>query len=167
MGEFCFALQRPELAIFFHKPALAAVLAEQFRTLGIHLEFGAAVRALVEHLVQTLGPIRLGDQKALLLLVAVVIVVKCLLNGLIDLGNRHILYLFCGQHLGHGGVQGHFALFPEVPEGGVQVIAVMDGHHKGYLIHFYQLAQRLRQIGGSAAGGVSGFRVHTQNIAPL
>ena len=58
-------------------------------------------------------------------------------------------------------------LLPEIPEGGVEVVAVMDGHHNGYLIHFDELAQRLRQEGCDAAGGVAGFGVHGQNVAPL
>ena len=49
VGELGFTFSCGELTIFFHKPALAAVFAEDFRAFCGHLELSMTMGALVEY----------------------------------------------------------------------------------------------------------------------
>ena len=167
VGEFGFALGGLQLAVLLHIPALAAVVAEDFRALGSHPEFGFAVGALVEDFLQALCPVGFRDEDALFQLVAVFIILHGLLDDGIDLIGGHGLHLLGGQDLTEGGAQGNIALVLVGPEGGIQVVAVVDGHHQGNLVHLHQLAQGIGQERGGADGGVAGFGIHAQDVTVL
>ena len=167
MVELGLALKCLQIAIFLPQPALATGGAEKLSALGIHGELLAAVGALVQHLMQTLGPVRLLDENTVVLLVLVFIVPQLFAEHRIDFAGGHGGELLRGEDQLHFQHHGNLAGPAEVPEGGMQVVAMMDGSHDGDLIHFHQLAQRGRQESQRAAGGVAGLGVHGQHIAAL
>ena len=110
-------------------PALAAMLAEDFGALGGHFKFCMAVRALIQHLLQTLSPVAVSDAYVVFQLITVFVIFHGLTDDGIDFRNRHTLYLLCRQHLAKHGVQGHLMLVFVGPERRVEVVAVMRHHH--------------------------------------
>ncbi len=167
VGELGLALKGCERAVLVQIPVLAACGAEDFGALGRHLGLGQAVRALVQHLVQTFGAERLGDEDAVLFLIAVFVVLKRLLDGGVDIVRGHRLDLLGGEDLRHRHIQRYPAGFTEVPERGEQVVAVVLDDHDGHLVHLDELAECFGQIGGGAAGGVACLGVHTEDVAAL
>ena len=162
--ELRFPLQSGQGAVLVQVPAFAAFFAEKFGSLSIHFRFCPAVRALVEHLMKALSPVGFRDPNAVFFLIAVVIIAQCLPHRRIDLIHSHRLDLLRGEDLGHGGVEGYFPLLPEVPEGGMEMVAVMHHRHHRYFIHADELAQGFGYIRGGAAGGIPGLRVHGEDI---
>ena len=59
----------------------------------------------------------------------------------------------------------HFSLFPEIPEGRVEIISSVKCRHYGNFIHFDKLSHRVGDIGIDTAGRVSCLGVHTEYIA--
>ena len=167
VGEFGLALGGLQLAVFLEEPAFATVVAEDFSTLGTHLEFGVAMGALVEHFLETFRPVGLGDQNVVLQLVAVFVILHGRADDGVDLVGSHLCHLLSGEHLAEGGVQGDFPLVGIGPEGRIEMVAVMGDHNKRYLIHLHQSAQGIGQVGGGSNGSVPCFRVHTEDVAVL
>ena len=165
--KFRFAFGCLQVAILLPQPALAACVAENLGTLGVHMEFLAAVGALVQDLVQTLGPERFRDKDAVVLLVLILVVGQGLTQGFVDLLDGHFFDLLRIQNLGEHRVHGNLPLMAEIPERGIQVIAVVNHRHHRHLIHFDQLTQGIRQEGQGTAGGIPGLGIHGQNIAPF
>ena len=167
MGELGFALGGLQLAVFLEEPALAAMVAENLRALGSHLEFGVAVGALVENFLKTFRTIGLSDQNVVFQLIAVFVVLHSLVDDRIDLIGGHFCHLLGGEYLAKGGMQGDVPLVGVSPEGRVQMVAMMGHHHQGNFVHLHQTTQGIGQVRGSTDGSVSRFGVHTQNITVL
>ena len=123
--------------------------------------------ALVQHLMQSLSTVRLRDADAVVFLIAVIVVGQFLPELCVDLLHGHGYDLFRGENLLHCGIQWHLPLASEVPEGRIQVVAVMYHRHHRHLVHLNQFTQRAGQKCGSAAGRIACLGIHGQNIAPL
>ena len=167
MGELGFAAAGGELAVFFHKPALAALLAEYLRAFGGHLELGMAMGALVEHLLQSLGAVSVGDEDIVFQLIAVFVILHGFGDYGVDLLGAHLLHLLGGEHLTEHGAVGDFVLVLVGPEGGVEVVAVVGDNHQRDFVHLHQSAKGVRQEGCGADGGVACLGVHAQYVAVL
>ena len=167
VGKFGLAFGGGELTVLLHKPALAAVLAEDLRAFGGHLKFGFAVGALIQHFLQTFCTVGLGNTNIIFQLVAVLVVAHRFPNDGIDLVRGHLCHLLRRQDLAEHRVMVHLAFVFIGPERGVQIVSVMRHHHQRHLVHLHQPAQGIRQEGGGADGGVPGFGIHTQNVSVL
>ena len=121
--------------------------------------------ALIQHLVQSFGAERLGDEDAVILLVLVIVIRERLAHNGVDFFCRHGFDLLGSEDLCHGGVQRRFPFFAEIPERRMQIVSVMYHRDHRHLVHANELAERLRQIRQRAAGGIPRFRIHRQNIA--
>ena len=167
MGKFGLTLSCGELTVFFHKPALAAVFAENLRAFGGHPELGVTVGTLVKYFLQTLCPVGFRDADVVFQLIAVFVILHDFPDHSIDLIGGHLRHLFSGEDLAEYRAVRHFPLVLVGPEGGVQVIAVVGYDHQRNLVHLHQPAQGFRQERSGADGGVASFGVHAQNITVL
>ena len=147
--EFGLSLKGGKGAVLAEIPTLSAFLAEDLGTLGVHFGFGLAMGALIEHLMQSLGAEGLGNENALVLLILIIIVNESLSKCDVDLVCAHCLYLISREKELHFGAHGHLSLLLYVPNGGVQVISVVDGNDYGHLVHFDEGAQGVGKVRGA------------------
>ena len=162
--KFGVAVVCGKCAILIQCPALAALGAEDLGALGCHFGLGLAVRALIEYLVQSLCAVRLGDENTVFLLVAVVVIAERFAHDGHDLLSGHLFDLFCGEDLCHRGVERHFSLLAEIPEGRVQVVAVVHDGNDGCFVHFDERTYGIGNVRIHAAGGIARFGIHAKDI---
>ena len=115
--------------------------------------------------MQPLRPEGLSDMDLLLQLPAVLVVVHRLTDDLPDLPGSLLRHILGGEHLCHGGIQGHPPGLAVVPKRGVQIVAVMEQHHHRHSLLLHQLGQGVRQDRRGPGWGVAGLGIHAQNIA--
>lgn len=117
VAEFRIAIVCFQCSVLAESPALAAFFAEDLGALGGHFGFCHAMRALIQDFMHTFRTIRLGDEDAVFLLVAIIVVCERFSDCGCDLICRHFFDLLCGQNLRHCSMEGDFSLFSEIPEG--------------------------------------------------
>ena len=118
--------------------------AEEFIALGGHLILRPAGRALVQHLVESLGPPGLPHPDSVFLLPGIIVVLEGLHDAAVHLIHGHFLQLFGREQQSEIGFGRFDAPYPEVPERGIDVVAVAD--HRGYG-HLQQLAEFAERSG--------------------
>ena len=165
--EFGLALVCLQRAVLHERPALAAFRAEDLSALGIHLGFRHAVRTLIKDLVHTLGAVGLGDENAVFLLVAVIVIGERLADDLRDLLGGKRFDLLNSEDLRHRGVKRNLSRLAEIPEGRVQMVAAMQDRNDGRFIHLDEHADGVGDVRIDAAGGITRFGIHTENISAL
>ena len=165
--EFGFALVCLQRTVLHERPALAAFGAEDLCALGIHLGFCHAVGALIKDLVHTLRAVGLGDENAVFLLVAVIVVGECLADDLRDLLGGKLFDLLNGEDLRHRGVKRNLSRLAEVPEGRMQMVTAVQDRNDGRFVHLDEHTDGIGDIRIDTAGGITRFGIHTEDITAL
>ena len=123
-----------------------------------------AMRTLVKNLVQSFCAVGLGNEDVVFLLIFIFVVLQSVFEVIVDLRYAHFFNLLGGECQGCHGVERNLALFAEVPEGGVQVVAVVyDGDYRN-LCALNERTHRVGHIGCNAAGGVARFGIHAKHV---
>ena len=166
VAEVGLALDGLQLAVLVHPPAVAALLAPQLGFVAGHTVLLAAVGALVEHFVKTLGTCALGHPYLVISLPSKVVVVELSVDDLHNLVVVHLLNLLHGEDLLHRSLGLNQAV-TGVPEGGVDVVALGDEGHHRHLQQLDQLAQRRGKDGIGATERVASLGIESHDFLAL